>query len=172
MKLRWNDLAPRGAFKGAALSVLVLALASCGDKKQEEPTPDLSKFSGIYASYLKSCAECHEPGTETQTTKVPNLDLSSEQAAYDSLLLNRNLKPLIGFDCPTLVYVKPGFSAQSILYAIMDVPTADTIAAGSASACKATYHTRSSSATGMANDPTPAQKEAIKAWIDKGAPRN
>lgn len=145
-------------------------LISCSDKKEEVPKADLTQFSGIYSSYLKSCGECHEPDNVAYQQYVTNLDMSSEAKAYISLMLVAGLKAKVGLGCPQLAFVKPGRASQSLLYAILDVATADIIAEGSDVSCKPKYHTRADG--GVANDPTQEQKEAIRSWIEKGAPRN
>jgi len=145
-------------------------LTSCSDKKEEVPKADLTQFSGIYSSYLKSCGECHEPDNEAYQKYVTNLDMSSEEKAYSSLMLVAGLKAKVGLSCPQLAFVKPGSANQSLLFAILDVPTADKITDGSDVSCKPKYHTRKDG--GLANDPTQEQKEAIRSWIEKGAPRN
>ena len=156
---------------GPLLAIGIMTLiASCSDNKKEAPKVDLNKFSGIYSSYLKSCGECHEPENVAYQQSVTNLDMSSEDKAYNSLMMVAGLKAKVGLGCPELAFVKPGSASQSLLYAILDVATADKITAGSDVSCKPKYHTRADG--GVANDPTQDQKEAVRSWIEKGAPRN
>lgn len=152
-------------------------LASCDKDEKKEPaptptptpasTPDLSKFSGLYSSYLSGCKECHEPDNVVYKEQVLNLDMSSEDKAYTSLTSTANIARWASLGCEAVKYVDSGSSPRSILYAILDAETADSFGSG---ACKPLKHTRTNG--GEANDPTAEQKQAIKAWIDKGAPRN
>jgi cytochrome c553 len=157
----------------ALLCTLVAVLASCGSKELEKKidAPDLTKFSGLYSSYLKSCSECHEPGNErAYKNYVPNLDMSTEEATYTSLMKVADRKSKAGLGCSDLKFVTAGAAAQSLLFAVLDVATADALSAGSDASCKPTYHTLADG--GEANNPTAEQKEAIKNWINNGAPRN
>lgn len=160
-----------------ASALLVLGVVSCGDKKKEEPAVDLSKFSGIYQSYLKSCGECHEADNVTTKDKVSNLDFSTEEKAFASLLQATDIKRQAGAGCAARDYVKAGSPATSYLYAIMDSSTRESFAAGSDALCTPLLHVAEFDAAGVnvggvANKPTAEQKEAIRAWIEKGAPRN
>lgn len=149
-----------------SLASLALFVVGCEGKKEE--TVDLTKFSGLYKSYLSSCKDCHEPGNITYKDNVKNLDMSSEDAAYNSLMSVANVPRLAGLGCDaSLKYVAAGSSASSILYAIMDATTADNFGNG---ACRPLKHTKADG--GEANTPTTEQKQKIKEWIDKGAPRN
>ncbi|MBM3380963.1 MAG: hypothetical protein FJY29_00785 [Betaproteobacteria bacterium] len=166
-----------GLFVPAAL-VLAFGIVSCGDKKSEPaPAPDLTKFSGIYSSYLKSCGECHEPGNVAYSQKVTNLDMSTEEAAFTSLLLAVQVKKQDGFGCAERNYVKAGSPSTSYLYAIMDTATREAFATGSDQSCTPLLHVAEFDAAGnniggAANKPTAEQKEAIRSWIERGAPRN
>lgn len=147
-----------------------LALVGCPPETSPEPEPDLTKFSGIYQSYLKDCGECHAPDQITYTDDVTNLDLSSEQAAYSSLLRERELKKLNGLGCATVSYVTAGEPSVSVLYAILDADTREIFNAGSDDSCRPNLHTRADG--GQANNPTAEQKQAIKDWITNGAAQN
>lgn len=142
-------------------------LASCPKSEEKKPAPDLSKFSGLYSSYLSGCKECHEPNNVTYKEQVLNLDMSSEETAYTSLTSTANIARWASLGCDPVKYVNASSSSGSILYAILDAETADAFGDG---ACKPLKHTRTNG--GEANDPSAEQKQAIKAWIDKGAPRN
>ncbi|MEN9810193.1 MAG: hypothetical protein RLZZ488_1760 [Pseudomonadota bacterium] len=155
----------RGGF--TCLLSLAFLLASCDMEEKKEAAPDLSKFSGLYSSYLSGCKECHEPNNVTYKEQVLNLDMSSEETAYTSLTSTANIARWASLGCDPVKYVNASSSSGSILYAILDAETADAFGNG---ACKPLKHTRSNG--GEANDPSAEQKQAIKAWIDKGAPRN
>jgi hypothetical protein len=144
------------------VSLLVVA-ASCGKK---EESVDLSKFSGLYSSYLKSCSECHEPNNIVYKDQVKNLDLSTEDAAYASLTSIADIPRLSGLGCTSVRYVQAGAASKSILYAILDSSTADSFDSG---ACKPLKHTQADG--GVANSPSAEQKQAIAEWINKGAAR-
>jgi hypothetical protein len=167
-----------GGLFSLAACVVSLLIVSCSDKKEDSPPPpDLTKFSGIYESYLKSCGECHEPGNVAYTQKVGNLDMSSEEAAYTSLLKSIDVKRQLGADCAQRNYVKAGNPSESYLYAIMDISTRETFATGSNSLCAPLLHVAEFDSSGAnvggpANKPTAEQKEAIRSWIEKGATRN
>jgi hypothetical protein len=149
---------------GISLPLIALMLiTSCGDKKKDEA--DLSKFSGIYSSYLKGCGECHAPGKVAYTDDVKNLDMSSESAAYTSLISVAVIAKKAGAECTSFKYVESGSPEKSILYAIMDADTADSFTA----ACRPLKHTQEYG--GEANTPTAEQKQKIKEWITKGAPQ-
>ncbi|MEY3903020.1 MAG: hypothetical protein RL189_2326 [Pseudomonadota bacterium] len=157
----------------AFLLSLSFVFAACDDADKKEPaptpasTPDLSKFSGLYSSYLTGCKECHEPDNVVYKEQVLNLDMSSEEKAYASLTSTANIARWSSLGCAPVKYVNANSSSGSILYAILDAETADSFGSG---ACKPLKHTRTNG--GEANDPSAEQKQAIKAWIDKGAPRN
>ncbi|MEY4065297.1 MAG: hypothetical protein RIR26_1505 [Pseudomonadota bacterium] len=171
IELRFDKSLP--FFRKALLCTAVVLTVSCGNKDLEKKlnAPDLTKFSGIYSSYLKSCGECHEPQNErAYKNYVPNLDMSTEDAAYASLMKVAERKSKAGLGCTDISFVKPRAAAQSLLYAVLDVATADAISAGSDSSCKPKYHTLADG--GEANNPTAEQKEAIKNWINNGASRN
>lgn len=163
-----------------AVFVFACGLVSCTEDKKDEPPPppDLTKFSGIYESYMKSCAECHEPGNvDAYTDNVRNLDMSSEEAAYVSLLKAVDIKRNMGSGCAERKYVQGGSPSTSYLYAIMDDATREAFAAGSDAACTPKLHVIEVDASGtnvggVARKPTAEQKDAIRAWIEKGAPRN
>ncbi|MEN9827203.1 MAG: hypothetical protein RI953_2948 [Pseudomonadota bacterium] len=144
--------------------VLALVLAGCNGVKKDEP--DLSTFKGLYTSYLKDCGQCHSPDNIAYKENVKNLDMTSEDAAYNSLKSNASIARLAGLGCDSLKYVEPGSASTSILYAIMDASTAESFSG----ACKPLRHTKADG--GEANNPTAEQKQKIKEWIDKGAPRN
>ncbi|MEN9528927.1 MAG: hypothetical protein RI932_800 [Pseudomonadota bacterium] len=173
-----NSSGISAGFFGLAAFITLLGVVSCGDKKSDSPPPpDLTKFSGIYTSYLKSCGECHVPGDVAYSQKVSNLDMSSEEAAYTSLLQVAQVKRQLGADCAERNYVKANSPSTSYLYAIMDSATREAFAAGSNALCTPLLHVAefdSSGANvgGQANKPTAEQKEAIRSWIERGAPRN
>lgn len=142
-------------------------VASCDKLGNMDQEADLTKFSGLYSSYLSGCKECHEPNNVVYKEQVLNLDMSSEDKAYASLTSTANITRWSSLGCDTVKYVKAGSSTSSILYAILDADTADAFGSG---ACKPLKHTRDDG--GEANSPSAEQKRAIKTWIDKGAPRN
>ncbi|MFZ9519013.1 MAG: hypothetical protein ACO3A4_00905 [Silvanigrellaceae bacterium] len=151
-------------FRLGLAAVIPLILVACDGEKKKEP--DLSTFSGLYSAYLKDCGQCHSPDNVAYKDNVKNLDMTTEDAAYNSLKLNQAIARFAGLGCESLKYVEPGSSANSILYAMMDAPTKEAMTGS----CKPYLHTRSGG--GDANDPTDEQKQKIKEWIDKGAPRN
>lgn len=150
-------------FFGATLAAVAALVVSCGDKKE---SVDLDKFSGLYSSYLSSCKDCHEPNNVVYSENVRNLDMSSEDAAYRTLTSTANIMRWSGLGCASVKYVEASAASRSLLYAILDVPTADSFATG---ACKPLYHTKENG--GVANTPSAEQKQKIKEWINKGAPR-
>lgn len=157
--------------KTCLFALAAVALVGCPpETKTEEPAPDLTRFSGIYESYLKNCGECHAPDNIVYTDDVTNLDLSSEQAAYTSLMKEREIKRIAGFGCATVKYVTPGEPSVSVLYAILDSETRAAFNAGSDDSCAPNLHTLADG--GQANTPTPEQKQAIKDWIANGAAQN
>lgn len=155
----------RMTFVRVSLSLSVLTvLASCNGE-EKKPAADLSKFSGLYSEYLKGCGECHAPGNVAYTDDVKNLDMSSETAAYSSLLSAANIARLAGAGCESLKYVESGSPEKSILYAVLDADTAESFSA----ACRPKKHTKEYG--DQANTPTAEQKQKIKEWISKGAPQ-
>jgi hypothetical protein len=158
------------------LSVCFVALSSLTlvgcppDPTPEQKSPDLTKFSGIYESYLKDCGECHAPDQITYKDDVTNLDLSSEQAAYSSLMRDRELKRVNDLGCATVKYVMAGEPSVSVLFAILDSETREAFNAGSDDSCRPRLHTLADG--GQANNPTAEQKQAIKNWITNGAAQN
>lgn len=155
-------------FRLCFVTLSSLTLVACPKKEEAPAGPDLKKFSGIYESYLKACGECHAPDQITYKDEVPGLDLSSKEAAYTSLLGERELKRLNGFGCSaTVKYVMAGEPSESVLYAILDSQTRESFNAGVDDSCRPKLHTRADG--GEANDPTPEQKAAIKDWITNGA---
>jgi hypothetical protein len=117
---------------------------------------------------LKDCGECHAPDNIVYTDDVTNLDLSTEQAAYESLKRERALKRVQSLGCSeTVSYVVAGEPSVSILYAILDADTRESFNAGSDPSCRPNLHTLADG--GQANNPKPEEKEAIKSWITNGA---
>jgi hypothetical protein len=149
--------------------VAMSSLALVGCPPDPEPL-DLKKFSNLYKDYLKSCGECHAPGNVVYTDDVTNLDLSSEQAAYTSLLRERELKRLNGLGCATVSYVTAGEPSVSVLYAIFDSDTRESFNAGSDDSCRPKLHAIADG--GQANNPSAEQKKGIKDWITNGATQN
>ncbi|NBO37943.1 hypothetical protein EBU99_05100 [bacterium] len=165
-----NFMAQVNSLRAAACIASFAFVVSCSDNKQET-APDLTKFSGIYSSYLKSCGECHEPNNiDAYKDNVPNLDLSTEDAAYTSLLKSVEIRKKTGAGCPAAKYVEPGRVSSSYLFAVLDSETADSFATGGNSSCKPLYHTKKDG--GVANEPSAEQKTAISNWIKNGALRN
>jgi hypothetical protein len=165
VQLKSASSGSRAAICFSACLFSFLLTVACEGKKEEKKAADLSKFSGLYSEYLKGCGECHAPGNVAYADDVKNLDMSSESAAYTSLMSVAVIAKKAGAECAALKYVAAGSPQTSILYAIMDADTAESFTA----ACRPLKHAKEYG--GEANSPTAEQKEKIKEWITKGAPQ-
>jgi hypothetical protein len=103
--------------------------------------------------------------------------MSTADNAYASLFQAVQLKRQLGADCAVRKYIEAGNPNKSYLYAIMDTPTREAFAAGSDSLCTPLLHvaefdSSGNNVGGVANQPKPEEKKAIREWIEKGAPKD
>lgn len=152
-----------GAPTLAVVTCISAVLVSyCGTKEEKKVE---AKFSSIYANALTGCATCHKPGTEVYTNKVKNLDMSSQAAAYTSLMLTMEAptqKPL----CSDNKFVKAGDASNSILVAVFDESVRTAFPANNSGCAPIAA---SEMGAGAVSAETLA---AVKQWINEGAANN
>jgi len=150
------------------LSVIYLTFifSNCGllntDQNSNAVQPN---FTSLYSQYLKNCGDCH-PGRSTASERVPSLDMTTQQKAFDSL------NKIVSIDgktqCNNVKYINSGHPEKSLLVAILDESIRKDFMTATASSCDVIYHPN----TAGSQTPSAQVLAALKEWISKGAANN
>lgn len=160
-----------------AAAALVSLLAAC-PPVEEEPDggPDgpggvQPTFTSLYGDYFGNCKQCHAPGAPGRTSDIEQtLDFSTKTTAYMTIK-NGMATGLTGnhVGCNGVRFVGTT-AANSLILAVLDQPTRQTIDISGSPNCDVDSITDATVKSGR--QPSSEFVSALKSWLNAGSPNN
>jgi hypothetical protein len=142
---------------------LAVALVRCG--KTPTSTPASGTFGSVYSTFNSAgCAECHAPSVSASAAHGSSLDLSSQSAAYSTLVGTKVTATDSTSTCGNVSLVVAGNPSQSYLAAVLfsSYNTANFVESG------CTPYNAHLSDQHLTSD----EQTSIISWIQNGAQNN
>lgn len=143
---------------------LLLFWAGCSSKDDSKTSSTSeSKFSQLYKSLFGnySCKQCHIPGGQAYDIQASELNFSSKELAYSTLMNKSALSTSASF-CEGISYVHPGNPQLSYLVPVLIEEYNHLDFAGKENCQPLTTHNDF-------NNVTAVEKKLLLEWIQEGA---